>query len=213
MKVRRLRKFVIPTVYSIAIVAMFATIVLIGKTINSFSDEDINSYVVDPIVEEEETTPVMNQETQEIINPFTDESVVISKNFYDKDADETTQQNSIIYYENTYMQNTGVLYTSENSYDIVAVADGKVTDVKTDEILGSIVQIEHENDLKTVYQSVKDVQVKVGDQVSQGDIIAKSGENKLSNTNKNCLLFEVYQKGSLVNPQTFLSQNQKANNE
>ncbi len=213
MKVRRLRKFVIPTVYSIAIVAMFATIVLIGKTINSFSDEDINSYVVDPIVEEEETTPVMNQETQEIINPFTDESVVISKNFYDKDADETTQQNSIIYYENTYMQNTGVLYTSENSYDIVAVADGKVTDVKTDELLGSIVQIEHENDLKTVYQSVKDVQVKVGDQVSQGDIIAKSGENKLSNTNKNCLLFEVYQKGSLVNPQTFLSQNQKANNE
>lgn len=213
MKVRRLRKFVIPTVYSIAIVAMFATIVLIGKTINSFSDEDINSYVVDPIVEEEQTTPVMNQETQEIINPFTDESVVISKNFYDKDADETTQQNSIIYYENTYMQNTGVLYTSENSYDIVAVADGKVTDVKTDELLGSIVQIEHENDLKTVYQSVKDVQVKVGDQVSQGDIIAKSGENKLSNTNKNCLLFEVYQKGSLVNPQTFLSQNQKANNE
>ena len=213
MKVRRLRKFVIPTVYSIAIVAMFATIVLIGKTINSFSDEDINSYVVDPIVEEEQTTPVMNQETQEIINPFTDESVVISKNFYDKDADETTQQNSIIYYENTYMQNTGVLYTSENSYDIVAVADGKVTDVKTDELLGSIVQIEHENDLKTVYQSVKDVQVKVGDQVSQGDIIAKSGENKLSNTNKNCLLFEVYQKGSLVNPRTFLSQNQKANNE
>ena len=35
----------------------------------------------------------------------------------------------------------------------------------------------------------------------QGDVIATSGANKLNNTNKNCLLFEVYQKGQLVNPE------------
>lgn len=208
MKVRKLRKFVIPTIYSIAIAALFVSILLVGKTINSFSNEDLNSYVVNALLDEEATT-VVNLTNDKIIKPFTDESVVISKNFYDMDADEQTQQQSLIYYENTYMQNSGVLYTSENSYDIVAVLDGKVIDIKEDDILGNVIEIEHNSELKTIYQSVKDIKVKVGDEVKQGDIIATSGENKINNTNKNCLLFEVYQNGQLVNPEKFYTMDLK----
>ena len=208
MKVRRLKKSVIPTIYTIAIIALLISIGFIGKTLNSLKNEDSNSYVVNSLLEDE-TKPVINYTTVKVIKPFTSEDVVISKNFYDDKADENTQQQSLIYYENTYMQNSGTLYTSENSFDIVAVLDGKVTEVKEDEILGTIITIEHKNNLKTVYQSVKDVKIKVGDEVKQLDVIATSGSNKLNNTNENCLLFEVYQEGQLLNPEEFYGKDLK----
>lgn len=200
MKVRRLRKFVIPTIYTIALAALFISILIIGKTYNSFTNEDINSHVVNAIVDDD-SKAVMNETENKMIKPFANDNVTISKNFYDKDATEEEQQNSLIYYENTYMQNSGVLYTSENAYDIVATLDGKISDIKTDDILGNVIEIDHDNEIKTVYQSVDNIKVKVGDEVKQGDVIATSGANKLNNTNKNCLLFEVYQKGLLVNPE------------
>lgn len=200
MKVRRLRKFVIPTIYTIALAALFISILIIGKTYNSFTNEDINSHVVNAIVDDD-SKAVMNETENKMIKPFANDNVTISKNFYDKDATEEEQQNSLIYYENTYMQNSGVLYTSENAYDIVATLDGKISDIKTDDILGNVIEIDHDNKIKTVYQSVDNIKVKVGDEVKQGDVIATSGANKLNNTNKNCLLFEVYQKGQLVNPE------------
>ncbi len=200
MKVRRLRKFVIPTIYTIALAALFISILIIAKTYNSFTNEDINSHVVNAIVDDD-SKAVMNETENKMIKPFANDNVTISKNFYDKDATEEEQQNSLIYYENTYMQNSGVLYTSENAYDIVATLDGKISDIKTDDILGNVIEIDHDNEIKTVYQSVDNIKVKVGDEVKQGDVIATSGANKLNNTNKNCLLFEVYQKGQLVNPE------------
>lgn len=200
MKVRRLRKFVIPTIYTIALAALFISILIIGKTYNSFTNEDINSHVVNAIVDDD-SKAVMNETENKMIKPFANDNVTISKNFYDKDATEEEQQNSLIYYENTYMQNSGVLYTSENAYDIVATLDGIISDIKTDDILGNVIEIDHDNEIKTVYQSVDNIKVKVGDEVKKGDVIATSGANKLNNTNKNCLLFEVYQKGQLVNPE------------
>ena len=209
IKVRRLKKFVLPTIYTIAISAVLISVVLIGKTLSSYTKEDLNSYVVNALLDEE-AEEVINLTNDKVIKPYTAEGVTISKNFYDKDADETTQEQSLIYYENTYMQNSGTLYTSENTYDIVAVLDGKVSEVKEDEILGNVIVIEHNNELKTTYQSVNDVKVKVGDEVKQGDVIATSGENKLNNTNKNCLLFEVYNKGQLIDPEKFYEMDLKA---
>ncbi len=209
VKVRRLKKFVLPTIYTIAISAVLISVVLIGKTLSSYTKEDLNSYVVNALLDDE-AEEVINLTNDKVVKPYTAEGVTISKNFYDKDADEATQEQSLIYYENTYMQNSGTLYTSENTYDVVAVLDGKVSEVKEDEILGNVIVIEHNNELKTTYQSVNDVKVKVGDEVKQGDVIATSGENKLNNTNKNCLLFEVYNKGQLIDPEKFYEMDLKA---
>ena len=100
------------------------------------------------------------------------------------------------------MPNTGILYSSDKEFNIVSTLNGKVITVKEDEILGNIVEIEHENNIVTIYQSIKDINVKVGDTIKQGDLIAKSGPNKLENEKENCLHFEVYQEGNLINPET-----------
>ena len=101
------------------------------------------------------------------------------------------------------MPNTGILYSSDKEFNIVSTLDGKVTIVKEDEILGNIIEIEHSNNIVTIYQSVKEVKVKAGDVIKQGDLIAKSGTNKLENEKANCLHFEVYKDGNLINPETF----------
>lgn len=209
MKKRKLRKFVLPTIYTIAISALFVSVVLIGKTIESFSEDDMNSYVVNSLLDDQ-ADQVMNVTNTSIIKPFTAEGVKVEKTFYNKYASEEEQQNSLIYYENTYMQNSGELYISENAFDIVVVLDGTITDIKEDELLGNVIEIEHNSNLKTTYQSVDNIAVKVGDEVKQGDIIATSGANKIYENNKNCLLFEVYKDGQLLNPQDFYTMDTKA---
>ena len=136
------------------------------------------------------------------IKPYTDNTVKISKYYYSSKDEETKQQQSLIKYENIYMPNTGILYSSDKEFNIVSTLNGKVITVKEDEILGNIVEIEHENNIVTIYQSIKDINVKVGDTIKQGDLIAKSGPNKLENEKENCLHFEVYQEGNLINPET-----------
>ena len=101
------------------------------------------------------------------------------------------------------MQNTGVLYTSNNQFDVVSILDGTIKNVKEDSLMGNIVEIEHTNNLTTVYQSLGEVKVSVGDKVNQGDVIATSGQNKITTDTSNALHFEVFYKGEVFNPEEF----------
>ena len=140
---------------------------------------------------------------KKIERPYKDTDIKILKNYYDYKGDEESQINSIIVYNNTYLQNSGICYGGKDKFDVTAILDGKVTDVKNDETLGTIVQIEHENNIISVYQSLSDVKVKVGDTVSQGDIIASSGENNLNKDLGTHLYFELIVNGQNVNPENY----------
>lgn len=155
-----------------------------------------------PVSTEEEQTPM------DIIRPYTDNTVEIGKSYYDYEAEEKSQEDAIIYYENTYIQNTGVDYVSENVFEVNAIADGTVLSVTTDDIVGTTIKIEHNNEMISVYQSVNDVKVKEKDQVTQGQVIATSGTNNISSDLGNHLHFELYNKNILVNPEDFFANNE-----
>ena len=123
--------------------------------------------------------------------------------------DEATQENSLVYYEQTYLQNSGVLYSSDEVFDVLATYDGTVTNVSTDEILGNVVEITHNPNLKTVYYSLGEVTVKKDDVVNCGDIIGKSGDNLLEGEKDNSLLVEVYYNGNTIDPEDFYNMNIK----
>ena len=158
-------------------------------------------------------TPTIN-ETKAIIRPYTSQEVSATIPFYNIDGTNDEQAAALIYYEGIYMQNTGVLYTSNNAFDVVSILDGTVKNVKEDSLMGNIVEIEHTNSLTTVYQSLGEVKVKVGDKVSQGDVIATSGQNKITTDTSNALHFEVFYKGEVFNPEEFylLDYNEVMNN-
>lgn len=208
MTKRKLRSFVIPTVYIISLSAIILSILLIGNTIKNIFSLSVDKYYVTGILIDNviPTVKEVNQNTQ-IIKPYNNEKVAIAKSFYSKDSDEETQKKSLIYYQNTYMQNSGVLYNSDETFDVLSVLNGTVKNIENDTLLGTYIVIEHDADLSTIYYSITDTTLKVGDAVKQGDVIGKSGTNKITDSKKNNLLFEVNYKGSFIDPEKFYSMN------
>lgn len=202
MTKKRLKDWVIPTLALIVAIGVLVLYYMIGSILNdNLVPED--TMFINILNKQEETVEVQKEVVTKAIKPYTDENVTISKYYYSKEDDSTRQQQSLIKYENIYMPNTGILYSSDKEFSIVATLDGKIASIKEDKILGNIIEIEHTNGIVTIYQSIKNVNVNIGDTVKQGDIVALSGPNKLENEKENCLHFEVYQNGNLINPENF----------
>ena len=207
MTKKRLKDWVIPTL----LLFVLTGILLLYYLLSSISQASLvpsDTYFVDILLDNKTTTEVNKEIQTEVIKPYKGENITISKYYYNSKDDETRQQQSLIKYENIYMPNTGILYSSDKEFEILTILDGKVTLVKEDDILGNIIEIEHQNNIVTIYQSVKDVKVKQGDIIKQGDVIAMSGSNKLENEKENCLHFEVYKEGTLINPETIIGENE-----
>lgn len=193
-----LKPFVIPTLYTIFVVVVIVSLFLSIDDV--IEDSENLTYVSSAILDE--YVPVVNTE-EKIRKPYTDESVVIGNNYYDYQASEEEQQSSILYHENTYIQNTGINYTSTNTFDIVSILSGEVIEVEDKELLGKSVTIRHDNELISVYQSLGEVSVKKGDKVQTGQIIGKSGSCDLLTTSKNNLHFELYVNGEVLDPENY----------
>lgn len=206
----RLKLVVVPGVYVVAIIFFGFSLYLASNLFKrTFSLKDANkdtNYVDNEIVDNYEYVPVINVK-ETIIKPFTNDDVSVYRNYYDYNGEVDKQQNSIIFYENTYMQNSGIDYYSNSEFDVISILPGDVIDIKNDNIVGTTVTIRHTNELISVYQSLGEVNVKVDDSVVQGQIIAKSGKSNLNLEKDNNLHFELYYKGEIVNPNDYYDKN------
>lgn len=200
MTKKRLKDWVIPLLSVFVALGTIFCYFLLSYIFNYDNNLKEGVYTTDVLIEE--STTVNEEITSIIIKPFTAENITISKYYYHSKDDNERQTNSLIKYQNIYMPNTGILYSSDEQFDVVAISDGTITSIKEDDILGYIVEIEHKNNLVTIYQSVSNVAVEEGTSVKQGDIIATSGPNNLENEKENCLHFEVYKDGKLLNPES-----------
>lgn len=195
---RKVKLKKLPLIVAILVLIPVLTVIIFSKE----SMKKTNDLVTTDTISD--TVPVIN-ETKKMINPYTDSSVTISKSYYDYKGEATEQEKSITVYENTYIQNTGIDYISTNTFDIVSVLDGTVVTVKEDELLGKIIEIKHDNGLITSYQSLSEITVQKNDKIKQGQVIGKSGTNKLDKEIGNHLHFEIYENGSSVNPINYLN--------
>ncbi len=203
---RRIKSFLVPVIYGTLVIAflfgMFFTYRFANNVLFSKSNDNLK-YVDGEIMDgSDREIPVVNTGNV-IVRPYLANDVTIAKSFYDYTADSDSQEKSIIFYENTYMQNSGIDYASSNVFDVISVMDGQVLSVEKNDIMGVTVQIRHSNDLISVYQSLSDVMVSTDDNVIQGQIIAKSGLSNIEKDLGNHLHFELYYKGKIVNPEEF----------
>lgn len=95
----------------------------------------VNDYIFDNY------TPVIADSEDLIIRPYNAENISIYRNYYDKDAKEEEQEKSIVLSDGTYIQNSGVDYSSENAFDVLASYSGIVSNITDDPILGKTVEI------------------------------------------------------------------------
>lgn len=207
MKRRKLKPFVVPMMYAMSIAMLIGSVYVIERVVNNAVFESKKEDEVKEVIYREDTdweeivndVPVVNEEVR-IMRPYINEGVKVVKDYYDYKADSVSQENSIVYYGNTYMQNSGVDYGMNGEFEVVSIMDGDVVEVIDDEIMGKTVKIKHSNDLISVYQSMGSVDVKKDDKVTQGMVIGKSGEANVSPELGNHLHFELYYQGSVVNP-------------
>lgn len=196
-KRRRLKPFVLPMMYLI-LVAGLVMITSLSYKETATNDEEL-TYVSGSIFDS--SIPVISTSDAKIVKPFTNEKVTVDKSFYDYKADNKNQENSIIRYEDTYMQNSGISYTCTEEFPVIAILDGTVIKVTDNELLGKTVEIRHDSNLISVYHSLADVKVVEGDFVTQSQLLGKSGTAKIFGNQPNKLHFEVIHNGKYVNPE------------
>lgn len=205
MKIRKLKSWVVPALYVVSISIIFASVILVGKIMATSYEKasGIDKNIPTNIIDDTTTTPVVEITNETVNHPYLLEGVGIAKDFYNKDDDEEKQINSLIFYKNTYMENTGVLYNAPEEFEVVSVLDGTVTSITEDEILGNVVEVTHTTELITIYHCLGKVDVKVGDTVKQNDVLGTSGKVGVDKGYDNALLFEVNFKGQILNPNDF----------
>ena len=148
---------------------------------------------------------------QEVIkSPLEGEDVVVAKSYYDQTADTSIQVKRLFNYkvgETVYTRESkGVSLKNSNNEEVsvVAALSGKVLTVKDEVLKGTVVTIEHQNGVKTVYTGVYDVAVEAGAEIEQGDVIGKTGLSQLEPDSGNVVHFEVLKDNVKVNPETVI---------
>lgn len=204
MKKYKLKKWVSMSLYVSVLTLIMVSMAVIGKKFTSSEKENIRH--VSEEVTEKPVVPVVAEEPS-IPKPYNDNDVIVSKKYYEKNMTDEEKQNALIFYNNTYVENTGVLYTKNDKFDVLSVLEGKVTSVTKDDIMGNVVEITNSNNLITIYQCLDDVLVKEGDELNQNDVIGHSGKVNIDKGYSNALLFEVNYNGELINPENFYKMN------
>ena len=195
---RRLKKSVLYSLIGLGCLGFAGLIYGIESSIlkNNEKKEDL-VYVSKTILSD--VVPVIG-ESSKIIKPYVNDEVKIYKTFYQKDGNEEEQKNSIIEYGNTYLQSSGICYSLDKEFDVVAIMDGPVIDVKDDELLGKVIEIRHNNNVISTYNGLSEVSVEKDMVVKSGDMIGISGTSNIFKEAGNHLYFELAVNGKLVNP-------------
>lgn len=91
-----------------------------------------------------------------------------------------------------------VVFSAPVATAIKAAGTGIVKDITTDETIGNIITIDHQNGYETIYGTNANLRIKKGDEVKKGDIIciiAADGER---------LVYQIKQEGSFVDPMSMM---------
>ena len=194
-------KILLPTFYIgiIAVMVLCSTLVVSGVKTYLLNRQEMK-FTIDNVFDED-TTPAVKTETNIIVKPHISDSVKVGRYFYDFESDEKKQENSLILYEDTYMQNNGVDYVDNKNFDVVAILDGEIISIEDSEVYGKVVTIKHNDKLKAVYSNVDGILVTVGYKIHQGEIFAMSAKPKLQSDYESMLHFEVFYKESAIDPE------------
>jgi len=128
--------------------------------------------------------------------------------FYDSRASAPEREAALIQVGTTFAAHMGVDFSHPDGkvFDVMAALGGEVTLVEENPINGHVIEISHGNGLVTVYQSLSDISVQVGDEIAQGAIIAKAGRSDIERDLGIHLHFETRVNGGNVNPSDYITQ-------
>ena len=113
---------------------------------------------------------------------------------------------------NEWRVHTGIDISAEEGAEVFCAADGVVSKVYSDPLLGRAVEVTHEGGIVSVYANLSsaDVAVTEGQAIKSGELIGKVGDTSLSElADEPHLHFAVKVGGVSVNPLDYISDSSK----
>ncbi|MFC0416527.1 peptidoglycan DD-metalloendopeptidase family protein [Cytobacillus solani] len=201
------KRWAFPAIYIVS-AAIILSAVLWYQNSNSAKNQDDFDYNATDVPGKNINEPAVevNRQMENFMMPVKEaDSPVIQRHFYDMNGKAEEQEAALVFYNNSYHQNTGVDIGIESgeTFDVIAALSGTVTKVAEDVLLGNVIEIEHDNGIVTQYQSVTEMNVEVGDQVKQGQVLAKAGESMFDEEAGVHVHFEIRKDGVPVNPHNY----------
>ena len=198
----KLTKYLLPTLYFGVISVMIVCVLFVVSGVKSYLVEKPKyDYALEDMFYSD-VMSVVKTENDLIIKPFVSDNVSVARSYYNYKDDKDKQTKSIIFFKNTYLQNSGVDYVSDEDFDVISVLSGEIVSIEDNEIYGKVMRIKYNDNLEVVYSNIKDVILTVGYNVSQGEIIASSNKSSIDNDDKSYLHFEVHYKGETIDPES-----------
>ncbi len=109
-----------------------------------------------------------------------------------------------------YQVHNGIDFTGAEGAVVTAVYAGTVTDVSYDALNGNSVTIDHGNGLKTVYSSLSEAKVAVGQNVYAGTELGAISSTATGEMSDGAHVhFSVYLNGAVANPYDYLPEGDK----
>lgn len=221
MAKEKLKKVSLTKEVKAAIVVSILAIFLFGGIMIFSSKKEGDLVVVNPSVDDENKNDSTDQNKdpqtpivviEKLLKPFSINAKV-ERYFFDANDSEEIQQQSILEYKGKFTPSTAMEYSHNNtSFDVLASFSGVVTERKLDPLYGYMVYIKNDQGLTAIYGSLTDVKVNIGDNVKQGDLIAKAGTNTIDATLNNHLHFSLMKNNKILNPNKYYSQEIKGIN-
>ncbi|MFA6866373.1 MAG: peptidoglycan DD-metalloendopeptidase family protein [Clostridia bacterium] len=105
-----------------------------------------------------------------------------------------------------YQVNDNIIFGGEEGTNVLAAADGEVIAISYDVLKGNQLSIRHNEKLVSVYASLKDTSVVVGDIVSKGDVIGTMGNTATDEYILGAQVqFSAFEEGNTIDPNLYLT--------
>lgn len=217
MAKEKLKKVSLTKEVKAAIVVSILAIFLFGGIMIFANRTEEDVVVVNPSPDVGEDTPNDDNGNQEqpqppvvveekLLKPF-NVNAKVERYFFDLKDSAEIQELSILEYKGKFTPSTAMEYSYNNTkFDVVASFSGVVTERKVDPLYGYMLYIKNDSGLTAIYGSLSDIKVNVGDNVKQGDVIAKAGTNTIDALLNNHLHFALMKNSQMLNPNIYYSQ-------
>lgn len=135
--------------------------------------------------------------------PISGEYVVV-RGFFDQSLSDEELQACMIDTGSKVIASLGISYARKDNsvFSISAMYDGEVVSIIDDELEGTTITIKHSNDIYSIYSSLSDVKVSIGDMVSKGNEIGKASASIKDAAAGVHVHVQVKIDGKYVNPAT-----------
>ncbi len=207
---KKLKKVSLTKEVKAAIVVSLLAIFLFGGIMFFANRGNEGMQVVNPSDDQNDPNDPNDGDVQEpviveekLLKPFS-VNANVERYFFETTDPIEKQEASILEYKGKYTPSTAIEYSYNNTkFDVLAAFSGVVSERKFDPLYGYMVYIKNDDGLTAIYGSLNDVKVNVGDNVKQGDVIAKAGTNTIDAGLNNHLHFALMKNDTLINPNTY----------